>query len=79
MNSFRKVKNILSKMIASMHDENNHITIPGETGYQPTNINYSLVPAWSGPRPSPVSFSPPVLALSSSLDKSLDVDLIVTR
>lgn len=28
----------------------NHITIPGETDYQPTNINYSLVPAWSGPR-----------------------------
>jgi len=28
----------------------NHITIPGEADYQPTNINYSLVPAWSGPR-----------------------------
>jgi methylenetetrahydrofolate--tRNA-(uracil-5-)-methyltransferase len=27
-----------------------HITEPTELDYQPTNINYSLVPAWTGPR-----------------------------
>ena len=27
-----------------------HITVPGQHGYQPTNINFSLVPPWEGPR-----------------------------
>ena len=27
-----------------------HITEPSGNDYQPTNINYSLVPAWEGPR-----------------------------
>ena len=26
------------------------ITVPGQHGYQPTNINFSLVPPWEGPR-----------------------------